>query len=149
MLMRLMDRYASIGHVRVLFQLRLTRCGRFSLPFHHPQRHSTMPCPDDAKNWQPDAVVQGLIERLADLTVVSERCAAHLRSFDSPTLNQLWATVQAEFRADPVRYPSIRADKTTYRVGGFSKPSAREFAFHQSHLRAQKSKYASTSSPPR
>jgi hypothetical protein len=70
-----------------------------------------MSCPNDAKNWQPDAVVQGLIDRLAKLTVVSERCAAHFRSLDSPTLNQLWATVQAEFRADPVRYPSIRADK--------------------------------------
>jgi hypothetical protein len=71
-----------------------------------------MPRSADAKLWKPDAFGREAIERMTKLVVVAEECGAHLRSLGIPsnTLKQLWATAEAEFRADPERYPVVLAD---------------------------------------
>jgi hypothetical protein len=70
---------------------------------------STMPRSEDAKQWKPDAFGQDMIDRITNYVVVAERCSAHLRSFNFPDVKRLWAQVQTEFLADPVKYPSAMA----------------------------------------
>lgn len=70
-----------------------------------------MPRSEDAKKWEPDAFEQDMTNRIANYTIVAERCAAHLRSFNFPDIAQLWRQVQADFMADPVKYPSLMAEQ--------------------------------------
>jgi hypothetical protein len=69
-----------------------------------------MPRSNDAKQWQPDAYGQDMIDKIANYTIVAERSAAHLRSFDSTSMKQLWPQVQTDFLGDPVKYPAVMAD---------------------------------------
>ena len=69
-----------------------------------------MPRSEDAKQWKPDTFGQDMIERITNYVIVAEQCAEHLRSFDFPDIKQLWAQVQTDFLADPVKYPSVMAE---------------------------------------
>jgi len=70
-----------------------------------------MPRSQDAKNWQPDAFAQEKIDRITSYVIVTERCAARLRSFDFSVVELLWAKkVQADFLGDPIKYPSAMAE---------------------------------------
>jgi len=71
----------------------------------------TMPRSQDAKQWQPDAFEQDMIDQIANYAIIAERCSAHLRSLDIPAVNCLWSQVQADFLADPVKYPSALAQQ--------------------------------------
>jgi hypothetical protein len=71
---------------------------------------STMPRSKKAQQWQPDAFEQDMIDRIANYIVVAERCAAHLRSFDFPSVEGLWAQVQADFQANTAKFPSVMAE---------------------------------------
>jgi hypothetical protein len=50
-----------------------------------------------------------MIDRIANYVIVAERYAAHLCSFNFPNIEQLWVQVQADFLANPVKYPSTMA----------------------------------------
>jgi hypothetical protein len=76
----------------------------------HPIAASTMPRSKKAQQWQPDAFEQDMIDRIANYIVVAERCAAHLRSFDFPNVEGLWAQVQADFQANTAKFPSVMAE---------------------------------------
>ncbi|KAI9512579.1 hypothetical protein F5148DRAFT_1162633 [Russula earlei] len=65
-----------------------------------------MPRSRDAKEWRPDSFGQEMIDKMTNLILVTERCAAELRSFDFPSIKRLWAQVLADFQGDPVKYPS-------------------------------------------
>jgi len=69
-----------------------------------------MPRPEDAKQWKPDTFGQAMIDRITNYAIVAEQCAAHLRSFNFPDIEQLWAQVQTDFMADPVKCPSVMAE---------------------------------------
>ncbi len=71
---------------------------------------NAMPRSSDAKEWRPDALGQEMIDRMANFIIVAERCAAQLRSFNFPSIERLWAQVQADFQGDPVKYPAVMAD---------------------------------------
>jgi hypothetical protein len=59
----------------------------------------------------PDAFGQETIDRMVNFTIVAERCGAQLRSLKLPSINKLWAKVEADFRSDPVKYPATMADQ--------------------------------------
>jgi hypothetical protein len=51
------------------------------------------------------------VDEMVNYILVTERCAAQLRSFDLPDIHQLWATIQAEFHGNPTKYPSVMAQR--------------------------------------
>jgi hypothetical protein len=61
----------------------------------------TMPRPNHAKQWIPDAYGQEMIDKITKYVLVTEKCAAHLRSIDFADVQRLWAQVLAEFHDDP------------------------------------------------
>jgi hypothetical protein len=66
---------------------------------------------NDARTWQPDTSGQELIDRVANLKVVSERCSRHLRSLDDvPARDKLWRQLQTDFLGDPDKYPAAMAN---------------------------------------
>ena len=75
-----------------------------------------MPRSQDAKQWQPNAFEQDMIDQIANYAVIAERCSAHLRSLNIPGVKRLWRRVQADFMADPVKYPSALAQQND--IGG-------------------------------
>ena len=73
-------------------------------------RDRSLPPREDAKQWKLDTFGQDMIDRITDYAVVAERCSAHLHSLNLPNIEQLWAQVQTDFLADPVKYPSVMAE---------------------------------------
>jgi hypothetical protein len=64
---------------------------------------------DAAKNWQPSAFDQKLIDRMTDYLLVAERCLLKLRELDASCVQPLWLELQAVFQGDRVKYPSALA----------------------------------------
>jgi len=46
---------------------------------------------------------------MTKFTLVVERSAAHLHSFNFPFIKELWPKVQADFLDDSVKYPTVMA----------------------------------------
>ena len=46
-----------------------------------------------AKNWQPSALDQKLINRMADYLIVAEKCLMELRALDVSNTQRLWLEV--------------------------------------------------------
>ncbi|KAM6497055.1 hypothetical protein JOM56_007528 [Amanita muscaria] len=67
-----------------------------------------MPRTDDAKNWQPSASDQNLIDRMTEYLILADRCLMKLRD-DKFHVKTLWLELQAVFQSDPVKYPSAMA----------------------------------------
>ena len=70
---------------------------------------------DAAKNWQPSASDQKLIDRMTDYLIVAERCLMELRTLDASHVQALWLQLQAVFQADRVKYPSAMAAQNDVR----------------------------------
>ncbi|KIL57437.1 hypothetical protein M378DRAFT_384024 [Amanita muscaria Koide BX008] len=70
---------------------------------------SIMPRTDDAKNWQPNASDQNLIDRMTEYLILAEHCLIKLRALDKSHVKTLWLELQAVFQGDPVKYPSAMA----------------------------------------
>jgi len=68
-----------------------------------------MPRTDAAKNWQPSASDQKLIDRMTNYLIVAERCLLKLRTLDDSRVQTLWLELQAVFEGDRVKYPSAMA----------------------------------------
>jgi hypothetical protein len=75
----------------------------------HLADRDIMPRTDAAKNWQPSASDQKLIDRMTDYLLVAERCLLKLRTLDPSRVQPLWLEVQADFQSDRVKYPSAMA----------------------------------------
>ena len=68
-----------------------------------------MPRTDAAKNWQPSASDQKLINRMTDDLLVAEHCLLKLHTLNPSRMQLLWLEVQADFQSDRVKYPSAMA----------------------------------------
>jgi hypothetical protein len=68
-----------------------------------------MPRTNAAKNWQPSAFDQQLIDRMTDYLLVAERCLLKLRTLDASHVQPLWLELQAVFQGDRAKYPSAMA----------------------------------------
>ena len=58
---------------------------------------NAMPRSNDAKQWQPDAYGQKMIDRIVNYVLVSERCTVDLNALDPSLVKELWPQVQAKF----------------------------------------------------
>jgi hypothetical protein len=74
-----------------------------------PVDHDIMSRTDAAKNWQPSASDQKLIDRMTDYLIVAERCLLELRTLNASHVQALWLELQAVFQGDRVKYPSVMA----------------------------------------
>jgi hypothetical protein len=92
---------------------------RVLVPLHLETTVITTSCimsrTDAAKNWQPSASDQKLIDRMMDYLIVAERCLMELRTLDASYVQPLWLQLQSVFQADRVKYPSAMAAQNDMR----------------------------------